>query len=301
MVAKKDCKQDVGEAKSESLFYLNYIHGLRNSLMRLCFYREKMQEMKSSFGRTAKRHFLVKKHAALAGTRLGRTRRSRRGGVDDGCRQGLSLGRDDDGDVNVACLRHLLACNGDGASGDGRGSGSDCRLLGCRDGLGGGRTDFRDGGGEGVVVGHGLGAVVGCSLVERRLPLEVCCSLGDEGLLEIFAGAAAGCEFALEVEGCVEPALAEGVEDAADDAADETLLAVDDVFHDVLEVVAEHGGDDACDRVLDVAGWFDGAGSWDCGCAGNDIPSLSTLGYGDESSRVGDGGRLRCDRLCTSA
>ena len=111
-------------------------------------------------------------------------------------------------------------------------------MLGCRDGLGGGCTDFRDGGSKGGVGGHGLGAVVGCSLVERRLPLQVCCTLSDEGLLELFAWAAAGCQLALEVEGCVEPALAEGVENAADEAADETLLAVDDVFYDVLEVVA---------------------------------------------------------------
>jgi hypothetical protein len=244
---------------------------------------------------------LVEEHAALASTRLGRTRRCRRGGVDDGCRKSLRLGRDDDWEVDVACLCHLLACDGDGASCDGWGSRSDGVCLSRCDGLRGGCTDLGDGGRERVVVGHGLGAVVGCPLVEACLSLQVCCALGDEGLLELFAGAAACCDFALELESRVEPALAEGVEDFVDEAADERLLAVDDVFHEVLKVVAEHGGDDACDRVLDVAGRLDGARCRNRGGSGNDVPSLGTLGYSKESSRVGDGGRLGSDRLCASA
>jgi len=132
----------------------------------------------------------------------------------------------------------LLACDGDGTGSDwwrGRGDG---RLLSCCDGLSGGCTDLRDGGSERSAGGDGLGAVIGCSLVERSLPLQVRCSLGDKGLLELFAWAAARCDLALEVEACVESALAEGVEDAVDEAADEALLAVDDVFYKILEVVA---------------------------------------------------------------
>jgi hypothetical protein len=271
--------------------------------MLLCFYNIiNMQEMKSLFVVQRARSWkasLVEEHATLASTRLSRTRRSRRGGVDDGGRESLRLGRDDDGDVDVACLGHLLACDSNRTGSDGRRRRSDGLLLGCRDGLRGGCADLRDGGSEGVVVGHGLGAVVGCALVETCLSLQVRSSLDDEGVLELFAGAAACCDFALEVEGGVESALAEGVEDFVDEATNERLLAVDDIFHDVVEV-AQDVRNDACDRVLDVAGWFDGARCRDRGGGRDDIPGLGTLGYGEESSRVGDGGRLGRDRLCTS-
>ena len=91
--------------------------------MRLCFYapikNARNEYVFQSYSKM--KRFLVKKHSTLAGTRLGCTRRSRRGGVDDGSREGLRLCRDDDGDVDVACLCHLLACDGYGAGSNGRG------------------------------------------------------------------------------------------------------------------------------------------------------------------------------------
>ena len=87
---------------------------------------------------------------------------------------------------------------------------------------------------------------------------------------------------------------AEWVEDPVQEAADDALVEVDNVLHDVVQV-SKNVRNDAGDRVLDAASGLQRAGGGDSGGAGNDVPGLSVLREGDEAASAGDGGWLRRD------